>query len=152
MNKIHNMDCLEFMKQVPDNYFDLVLTDPPYGINIAKWDSEIPPKEYFDEIFRISKQQIIFGGNYFELPHTNAWLCWDKTFAEDSRGKAVTQSKIPRANISDFEMIWTSLKIRPTFIRYTYIGNLKGFNNKLNVDYNHKEKQHPTQKPLEYHA
>jgi site-specific DNA-methyltransferase (adenine-specific) len=46
-------------------------------------------------------------------------------------------------------MIWTSLKIRPTFIRYTYIGNLKGFNNKLNVDYNHKEKQHPTQKPLE---
>jgi site-specific DNA-methyltransferase (adenine-specific) len=149
MNKIHNIDCLEFMKQVPDNYFDLVLTDPPYGINIAEWDCEIPPKEYFDEIFRISKHQIIFGGNYFELPHTNAWLCWDRVFAEDARDKAISQTRIPRENISDFEMIWTSLNIRPSFIRYTYVGNLKGFNNKLNVNYQQKEKIHPTQKPTE---
>ena len=148
MNKIHNVDCMTFMKQVPDNYFDLVLTDPPYGIDIAEWDSEVPAKEYFKEIIRISKNQIIFGGNYFELPHTNAWICWDRVFAEDVRGKAVTQTRVPRENISDFEMIWTSLQIRPSFIRFSSIGNLSGFDNKLNVDYKQCKKQHPTQKPL----
>ena len=85
MNKIHHIDCLEFMKQVPDDYFDLVLTDPPYGINIAKngsvgggsfrakakdfkakdWDSSIPEKKVFEEIKRISKNAIIFGGELF---------------------------------------------------------------------------------------
>jgi site-specific DNA-methyltransferase (adenine-specific) len=75
IGNVYNEDCLETMKRMEDNSIDLILTDPPYGINIAEWDSEVPPKEYFDEIFRISKHQIIFGGNYFELPHTNAWLC-----------------------------------------------------------------------------
>ena len=77
MNQIHNCDALEFMKQVPDNYFDLVLTDPPYGIGANKmtlgngkrkvyrgendWDNKPPSKDIFDEIFRISKNQIIWG-------------------------------------------------------------------------------------------
>jgi len=89
MNKIHLGDCLEFMKQVPDNYFDLVLTDPPYGINIGRdsirqkhdkkdWDKETPSQEYFEEIFRISKNQIIWGGNYFNLPPSKGFLVWDK--------------------------------------------------------------------------
>ncbi len=89
MNKIHNIDCLEFMKTIPDNYFDLVLTDPPYGINIGRdsirqkhakkdWDKETPSQKYFDEIFRISKNQIIWGGNYFNLPPSKGFLIWDK--------------------------------------------------------------------------
>ncbi|HRU50155.1 MAG TPA: hypothetical protein P5155_01490 [Candidatus Absconditabacterales bacterium] len=81
INKVHCGDCLEFMKQIPDKSIDLVLTDPPYGIGMNKhfgnganekmyisdddWDLDIPDKQYFDEIFRISKNQIIWGGNYF---------------------------------------------------------------------------------------
>jgi site-specific DNA-methyltransferase (adenine-specific) len=149
MNKIHNIDCLEFMKQVPDNFYDLCLTDPPYGIEIAEWDKDVPSTEYFEEIIRISKNQIIFGGNYFNLPHTNSWICWDRVFAEDVREKAVTRTRVPRENISDFEMIWTSLNIRPSFIRFSSIGNLSGFNNKLSINYNQHKKEHPTQKPLE---
>ncbi len=90
-NKIYNGDCLEFMKQVPDKFFDLVLTDPPYGIadkltrddstnnnnkfgklyNATKWHDEKPTQEVFDEIFRISKNQIIWGGELF-------WTSGDK--------------------------------------------------------------------------
>lgn len=82
-NKIINADCLDILKQLPDKCIDLVLTDPPYGIGIkgsvggcskrgkvkdckrCDWDEFIPSKEYFDEIFRVSKNQIIWGGNYF---------------------------------------------------------------------------------------
>jgi len=101
LNKIYCWDCLEVMKQIPDKSIDLVLTDPPYGIWIdwqkesisnnpkhnRKWyeflgrDSWIPSKEYFDEIFRISKNQIIRWGNYF-VKHLSEWhkwrLVWDK--------------------------------------------------------------------------
>lgn len=99
MNKIYNMDCLEFMKQVPDKYFDLCLTDPPYGIGdkfkggkngkmnfnevVDKgWDIA-PDKLIFEEIFRISKNQIIWGGNYFELPSTRGFIIWDKKISID---------------------------------------------------------------------
>ena len=102
LNRVYNEDCLEYMKTVPDNYFDLCLTDPPYGIGIdgqkksininnpkanrkqhdfKGWDSETPPREYFDEIFRISKNQIIWGANYFidKLQgNTKGWFVWDK--------------------------------------------------------------------------
>lgn len=99
LNKIHCMDCLEFMKQVPDKYFDLVLTDPPYGIGnkfkggktgkmnfneiVEKgWDIA-PTMEVFNHIFRISKNQIIWGGNYFTLPPTRGFIVWDKQISED---------------------------------------------------------------------
>jgi len=89
MNTIINADCLEVMKTIPDNYFDLVLTDPPYGIGISSnpirqkhdkkdWDDFAPSKEHFDEIFRISKNQIIWGANYFDLPPNKCFLVWDK--------------------------------------------------------------------------
>ena len=110
LNKIHNMDCLEFMKTVPDNFFDLVLTDPPYGIDFGAkktgkgwvtregkdWDKEIPPKEIFDEIMRISKNQIIWGGNYFTtyLYKRQCWLVWDKGQRDFS--------------LADGELAWTS--------------------------------------------
>ena len=66
------MDCMEAMKEMSDNQFDLAIVDPPYGIDIAKWDAidMKPSDEYFIELFRVSKNQIIFGENYFNLPHS----------------------------------------------------------------------------------
>ena len=91
----YNMDCVEGMKQFPDKYFDLAIVDPPYGINIQKsgrlgryntknvWDSEIPSDDYFNELFRVSKNQIIWGGNYFPLKPTKCFLIWDKKQPEN---------------------------------------------------------------------
>ena len=101
LNTLYRGDCLDIMKSIPDKSIDLVLTDPPYWIGIdwqkqsvstnskhnrkeyefKWWDSWIPPKEYFDEIFRISKNQVIWGGNYFVDYFTEWhkwWLMWDK--------------------------------------------------------------------------
>ena len=90
-----NCDCMIGMKQFPDKYFDLAVCDPPYGINIEKsgrlkkyntnnvWDNQVPDKTYFEELFRVSKNQIIWGGNYFELPPTKCFLIWDKKQPED---------------------------------------------------------------------
>ena len=91
INKVFNEDCLETMKRMPDKSIDLVLTDPPYGIgsgndvcrhshkhNKKGWDNQTPSQEIFDEIFRISKHQIIWGGNYFNLPPAKCFLIWDK--------------------------------------------------------------------------
>lgn len=138
LNKIHHADCLEFMKGLPDKCVDLVLTDPPYGIDIAFWDKEIPAKELFDEIFRISKHQIIFGGNYFNLPHSEGWICWDKTFAYNQK-----------LAVGEFELAWSSLPIKHKFYRYTYCGNFSGYKNNCKADYNMTPKIHPTQKPFE---
>lgn len=92
--KLYNADCMEVMKTFKDKQFDLAIVDPPYGIGYAKrksktktskiqytpkdWDNEVPTKEYFDELFRVSKNQIIWGGNYFELPTTRCYVIWDK--------------------------------------------------------------------------
>lgn len=149
LNKIHCIDCLDFMREVPDNYFDLVLTDPPYGIgmdggniggnNLGKakdyakknWDNKAPKKNIFDEIIRISKNQIIFGANHFidKLPYASScWLFWDK----DNSG-----------NFADGELAWTNFK---TAVRkYTY-----RWNGMLQQDMANKEtRYHPTQKPVE---
>lgn len=95
---IYNCDCMELLKQTPDNYYSLALVDPPYGIGCdgAKktsgshggrkahkfkgWDSSIPEKEYFEELFRVSKNQIIWGANYFtkHLPSSMGWIVWRK--------------------------------------------------------------------------
>ena len=89
MITITREDNMKLMARYPDNYFDLAIVDPPYGINIANksfrskherksWDEEIPKKEYFEELFRVSKNQIIWGGNYFDLPPTQNYIIWDK--------------------------------------------------------------------------
>ena len=152
-------DCMEEMKLMKDNQYDLAIVDPPYGIGFEngssyykinqnkKWD-KIPNKKYFDELFRVSKNQIIFGGNYFDLPITQGWLCWDKLFSDDKREKGLQRSGIKRKDRSDFELIWTSVLKKAKFIRYTFIGNLSGFYDNLNVDYNYTGKIHPTQKPV----
>ena len=92
--KIYNADCMEIMSRYEDNYFDLAVVDPPYGLGDSvvnsggrfkkyankngNWDKEIPKKEYFNELFRVSKEQIIWGGNYFPLPPNKCFLIWDK--------------------------------------------------------------------------
>jgi site-specific DNA-methyltransferase (adenine-specific) len=89
-----NMDCMEYMRSVPDKHFDLAIVDPPYGIDVTKmnmggrktvkkdesksWDSSVPDEQYFLELFRTSKRQVIWGGNYFKLPCSQYFAIWDK--------------------------------------------------------------------------
>lgn len=145
---IYNEDCLKAMKRMEDNFYDLAIVDPPYGIDMADWDkkTDIPTSEYFTELFRISKNQVIFGGNYFDLPHTESWVCWDKTFNDDIKGGKLTQGGCPRERMSDFELIWTSFEHKAKMLRFTQIGNLIGFGKNIRVDYEHEKKIHPTQK------
>jgi site-specific DNA-methyltransferase (adenine-specific) len=144
--KITNENNMALMARYPDGYFELAIVDPPYGINIAKWDSEIPKDNFFNELFRVSKNQIVFGGNYFNLPHSEGWICWDKTFNDDLRGKKLTKGGVPRKNMQDFELAWTSFDKKPKILRFTQIGNLIGFGKDISVDYTHKKKIHKTQK------
>lgn len=135
---VYNSDCLEAMKQMANNEFDLAIVDPPYGIDAGKmtmgsgkhefkkgkdWDSAIPTKEYFNELFRVSKNQIIWGGNYFELPLNNNWLIWDKLN--------------PNLSFSEAELAWYSIdKNVRIFKRLSTLPDYDG------------KKQHPTQKPI----
>lgn len=89
-----NEDNMVMMKRYPDNYFDLAIVDPPYGIDVTKmemggrkrnkldkkkeWDTGVPTAEYFEELFRVSKNQIIWGGNYFNLKPSQYFAIWDK--------------------------------------------------------------------------
>jgi len=145
---IYNADCLEIMKQFKDKSFDLVLTDPPYGIKRDSgfggfggfgeekiqrriyddnWDNERPNKDYFDNILRVSKKAIIFGGNYFAdlLPQGKHWLVWDKLNTMPSFG--------------DCELIWTN------FDRNSVKKYVVQWNGLLGKE---KNRYHPTQKPL----
>jgi site-specific DNA-methyltransferase (adenine-specific) len=96
--KMHNADCMDFMRELPDKYYDLAIVDPPYGIGrdgsikttskhggrkahaFKGWDTSIPELEYFTELFRVSQNQIIWGANYFTqyLPSSMGWIFWDK--------------------------------------------------------------------------
>lgn len=94
MIDLKNIDCMDLMHKTADKFYDLAIVDPPYGINITReqmggrktilpdktksWDYSSPNKEYFDELFRVSKNQIIFGGNYFALPQSRYFFIWDK--------------------------------------------------------------------------
>tara|TARA_R110000823_G_scaffold295537_1_gene415316 strand:+ start:498 stop:1091 length:594 start_codon:yes stop_codon:yes gene_type:complete len=94
MINLYNKDCLEDMLQFKENSFDLAIVDPPYGIGISnnpvrqkhkkkQWDNNIPSNDYFKHLFRISKNQIIWGGNYFDLPPTQGYFIWDKKQPHD---------------------------------------------------------------------
>jgi site-specific DNA-methyltransferase (adenine-specific) len=94
MITITNEDNMELMARYPDKYFDLAIVDPPYGLGDSvvnsggrfkryhnkngNWDNSIPTNEYFNELFRVSKNQIIWGGNYFNLPKNKCFIIWDK--------------------------------------------------------------------------
>ncbi len=137
MIHLYNKDCMEAMASMQDNEFDLAIVDPPYGINIADWDKNIPKSEYFLELFRVSKKQIIWGANYFNLPHKQGWLCWHKL--KGLKGGLGTQS--------EFELAWTSFLKKAKYIGLTYNGNVSGWD-KPRPDYNPISKIHPTQKPV----
>lgn len=95
ISEVYNMDCMEYMRKIPDKLFELAVVDPPYGIG-ETWkkdkfakahdsktsykNNEIPKKEYFDELIRVSKNQIIWGANYYTqfLMPRNSWIVWDK--------------------------------------------------------------------------
>lgn len=137
---LFHADCMDIMAQYPDKHFDLAIVDPPYGINAAEWDliTDRPSTEYWNELFRISKNQVVFGANYFtdNLPITKSWLVWDKTI----RGKSYLKNR------SEFELIWTSIKTNPAIFNYTIDGNIEGFDGGR-PDYKKQKAIHPTQKP-----
>lgn len=103
ISEVYHGDCMDFMRDLPDGYFDLVVADPPYGIGatdnksgigrrkgdkkatykVGNWDNEIPDESYFKELFRASKNQIIWGGNYFSLPASKCFIVWDKMFSNE---------------------------------------------------------------------
>jgi site-specific DNA-methyltransferase (adenine-specific) len=131
-----NADCISEMKKFPDKYFDLAVVDPPYGINVnphlgrkkgrkkrfksVTWDDQIPSEEYFSELFRVSKNQIIWGGNYFPLGPCKHFIFWDKLVAEGM-------------TFADGEFAWTSFNKAP----------------KKFILRSHQENRiHPTQKPI----
>jgi len=115
-----NRDCMEAMAEFPDGYFELCICDPPYGIGASEgygrslrrnpvikekdWDNQIPDFEYFKEIFRVSKNQIIWGGNYFGLPATRCFLIWDK----ENAGR----------DFADCEMAWTNFDAVARIFKY----------------------------------
>lgn len=148
-----NIDCMEYMKTMPDKHFDLAIVDPPYGINFGKfnrtnkdsdgnrfkadkykngdWDNETPKAEYFKELFRVSKEQIVWGGNYF----LDLWQSPCKGFIFWYKGNPVD-------NFSDGEFAWTSFDKPAKCFNFRYYGNLEG-------DTSASQKIHPTQKPID---
>lgn len=142
-------DCIQGMKRFEDNYFDFAIVDPPYGIDVAKtgkiggnnagkakdygakeWDKQPPNGEYFRQLFRVSKNQIVWGANYFisKMPYdSSCWLVWDK----DNTGK-----------FADCELAWTSFDTAVRKFQWRWNGMLQQ---------NMKDKEeriHPTQKPI----
>ena len=137
------MDCMEYMRGLPDGAFALAIADPPYGIRdaggatggagklrgrvfnngkIDRWD-KAPQQAFFDELRRVSQHQIIWGGNYFALPPSRCFVCWDKMQ--------------PWPNFSQAEFAWTS---------FDYPSKMFRFDNRTG------DKIHPTQKPVELYA
>jgi len=154
ISEVKNMDCMEYMSQFPDNYFELAIVDPPYGINYANkankmsgnqygvacakkgnykakdWDLKIPSKEYFKELKRVSKNQIIWGGNYFShlLEPKSGWIFWDKDNGYN--------------NFSDGELAYSSFNCGLRMKKITWNGMIQ-------YDMKNKEDRfHPTQKPI----
>ena len=146
---LYNADCMEVMKKFKDKEFDLAIVDPPYGINIdgghiggsvlAKttaytkkdWDKEAPNEEYFKQLFRLSKNQIVFGANHFisRIPYdSSAWIVWNKLNGDN--------------NFADCELAWTSFKTAVRKFDFRWAGMLQ-------QNMKDKEKRiHPTQKPV----
>lgn len=145
---LHNCDNMEFMAKIPDKYFQLACVDPPFGIKADRqhtegngwvnrkskgWDNEVPTKEYFNELFRVSENQIIWGANYFTefLPPSMGWIVWDKVQRNFS--------------MSHGELAFTSFQNKLQIFEYAR-GNESGFAPKLKLK--NGVNIHPTQKPI----
>jgi site-specific DNA-methyltransferase (adenine-specific) len=129
----YNCYNIKFMKTKPDNYYDLAIVDPPYGIGISSnpvrqqhekkdWDNAIPTPEYFEQLFRVSKNQIIWGGNYFDLKPSQGFLIWDKKQPQDF-------------SLAMCEYAWSSIQSPAKMFRFSVLKE--------------KNKRHPTQKPVD---
>ena len=154
ISDVANMDCMEYMKQFPDKFFDLAVVDPPYGIGedgaknhsrgkLAKaqqytpknWDKSAPDISYFTELQRVSKNQIIWGANHFisRIPYdSSCWIVWDKVNGKN--------------DFADCELAWTSFHKAVRKFVFQWAGMLQG---------NMKDKEvriHPTQKPRALYA
>jgi site-specific DNA-methyltransferase (adenine-specific) len=148
--QITNEDNMELMARYSDNYFDLAIVDPPYGINedgaknhsrgketkpklytSKNWDKETPKKEYFIELLRVSKNTIIWGANHFiqDIPNSNSssWVVWDKQNGDN--------------DFADCELAWTNYKTAVRKFEFRWAGMLQG-----NMK-NKENRIHPTQKP-----
>jgi len=130
--KITNEDCMELMARYPDNHFELAIVDPPYGIGISsnpvrqqydkkQWDNAIPDEEYFQELKRVSKEQIIWGGNYFDLPPTQNYIVWNKLQPQEF-------------SLAMCELAWCSIQKPIKMFTYSVLTE--------------RNKIHPTQKPV----
>ncbi len=148
--KLYNADCMEVMKTFEDKQFDLCIVDPPYGINAAKtgkvggnnagkakdygakeWDKQPPNDEYFRQLFRVSKNQIVWGANHFisKMPFdSSCWIVWDK----DNSG-----------NFADCELAWTSFDTAVRMFKWRWNGMLQ-----QNMK-NKQQRIHPTEKPVQ---
>lgn len=140
ISEVYNMDCMEYMQGIPDKFFDLAVVDPPYGIDVTSmpmgnrktilpnktknWDKTIPDKSYFSELFRVSKRQVIWGGNYFELPKSQYFAIWAKG------------ATIYGRSFAEMEYAWVSS------------GGTRFFEKSPNDNY----RIHPTQKPISLYA
>ena len=146
LSTVYLMDCIEGMKQFPDKIFDLAVVDPPYGINISSaggyyhvkgkgqanphtkkdWDSGIPTAEYWEQLFRVSKNQVVWGGNYMTefLSPSRCWIFWDKMKFVD--------------NYADGELAWTSFDRNTKKVEIQHHGFLTKDGKSI----------HPTQKPV----
>lgn len=145
LSEVYLMDCIAGMKYYPDKFFDLAVVDPPYGLDLANmnmgigktkkaskaknrkwvakdWDKNTPTEAFFVELWRVSKNRIIWGGNYFDLPPCKHYVIWDK--------------EIPNGlSFADCEFAWTSFDKAPRIFKYSaYLDKQSKF--------------HPTQKPI----
>lgn len=152
ISEVQNIDCMIGMAEFPDKFFDLAIVDPPYGIgmdnsnkrvkpsrpnsytnykdlryHLTEWDNNRPTKEYFTELFRVSKNQIIWGANYFceFIPSGNGWIFWNKLNGVDNC-------------FSDGEFAFTSKGIQSRYFECSPFNNLNGG----------KDRIHPTEKPV----
>lgn len=149
----YNMDCMQGMKEFPDGYFDLAIVDPPYGgvtqggymtnqmgggvarnrndYHLSLWQCDRPSKDYFEELQRVSKNQIIWGGNYYAsmLTDSQCWVVWDKEKPEG-------------ISFADVELAYTSFNLASRIFRFAWNGMIQG-----NMK-NKEHKIHPTQKPV----
>ena len=141
VSEVYNEDCMIGMARYPDNYFELAIVDPPYGIDAANvkkyfsrntkeydkkdWDKNTPTKEYWEQLFRVSQNQIVCGGNYFiEYLHSSkCWIVWDKMNGTN--------------DMPDCELAWTSFDKKIRKFELHHFG--------ANYD---KDRFHPTQKPV----
>lgn len=141
ISRVYNMDCMEFMRKCPDKYFELAIVDPPYNLarfqnGIGKnnrfkiktkntdWNNNAPTKEYFLELFKVSKNQIIWGANNFILPQTEYFCIWNKKQSVECFASA--------------EYAWVSMGLKQPAKVFDY--SIK--------KHNYTEKIHPTQKPV----